>query len=153
VSGQLVTRLGKYKGLLVVALLGLIGAFALVATTIDEATTAGALTVRLAVVGLALGPGVPVLTLAIQNGSLPRQVGVVTAAATFARQIGGTIGTAVLMTVFATVVGSRLGGGVGPTAAITAGIRAVFWTGAGFAALALVLTLAIPELPLRKTNR
>jgi hypothetical protein len=57
------------------------------------------------------------------------------------------------MTVFATVVSRHLAGAEAATAATTAGIRAVFWTGAGFAVLGTLITLAVPELPLRTTDQ
>jgi MFS family permease len=153
VSGQLVTRIGRYRGLMLVALAGLFAAFVLVALTLTADSSAWSVTGKMVLVGLALGPTVPLYTLAIQNGVRPQEVGVVTAAATFARQIGGTIGTAVLMTVFATVVSAHAAGHDGYAAAMAAGTRAVFWTGAGFALVAAIVTLAIPELPLRKTNQ
>jgi EmrB/QacA subfamily drug resistance transporter len=152
-SGQLVTRIGRYKGVMLVSLIALIGAFAVVALTLSSDTSTASLTGKMVLVGLALGPAVPLYTLAIQNGAKPHEVGVVTAAATFARQIGGTIGTAILMTVFSTVVAVRAGANESFAQAMTAGMVAVFWTGAGFALLAVLITLAIPQLPLRKTNR
>jgi EmrB/QacA subfamily drug resistance transporter len=152
-SGQIVSRLGRYKGVLVVALVGLVGAFALVALTLHPGESQLVLATKLALVGVALGPSVPIYTLAIQNGAEPRHVGVVTAAATFARQVGGTIGMAILMTVFASVVGAALRAHATFRDAMTSGVHAVFWTAAGMAALALGITLLFPELPLRKTNR
>lgn len=152
-SGQLVTRLGRYKALLCGSLVVLCGGFALVAATIGPDESQVGLAAKLVLVGLAMGPSVPLYTLVVQNAAEPRQIGVVTAAATFSRQVGGTIGLAVLMTVFASVVGAALSRAAAPAVAMTAGIQAVFWTAAGLTAVALALTVAIPELPLRTTNR
>jgi EmrB/QacA subfamily drug resistance transporter len=154
-SGQAVTRMGRYKPLLIGALVALIGAYAMMALTLGPGSTLGWVTVKMVVVGIALGPSLPLYTLAIQNGMPPQQVGVVTATTTFARQIGSTIGLAVLGTAFGSVLHDRMAAG-GPAAfqhAITAATQAVFWVGAVMAALALLLTLMIPELPLRRTNR
>jgi EmrB/QacA subfamily drug resistance transporter len=154
-SGQAVTRLGRYKPLLVGSLLALIAAYAMMALTLGPGSTALGVTVKMVVVGVALGPSLPLYTLAIQNGMPPQQVGVVTASTTFARQIGSTIGLAVLGAAFGSVLHDRVAAG-GPAAyqhAITAATRAVFWVGVVMATLALLLTFMVPELPLRRTNR
>jgi EmrB/QacA subfamily drug resistance transporter len=153
-SGQAVTRLGRYKPLLVGSLLALIGAYAMMALTLGPGSTALGVTMKMVVVGIALGPSMPLYTLAIQNGMPPQQVGVVTSTVTFSRQIGSTIGLAVLGSAFGSVLHSRMG--AGPAAfpqAITSATRAVFWVGAVMAGVALLLTFMLPELPLRRTNR
>ena len=153
-SGQIVSRLGRYKSLLVASLLLLIGAYTMMALTIDRSATLGGVTLKMIVIGIALGPSLPVFTLAIQNGMPAHDVGVVTSTVTFARQIGSTIGLAVLGTVFASTqarvstvdsLGFQLG--------ITAAIRAVFWVGVVMAVLALLLTITVPDLPLRRGHR
>src|SRR5690606_7321566 len=60
------------------------------------------------VLGLGLGPSIPLYTLAIQNAVEPRSLGVATAAATFFRQIGSTMGVTVLGLVFALMLGTGL---------------------------------------------
>ena len=50
-------------------------------------------------VGLGLGQLMQTLTIASQNSVGPRDIGVATSASTFFRQIGGTLGTAVLFSV------------------------------------------------------
>jgi EmrB/QacA subfamily drug resistance transporter len=152
-AGQIVSRTGRYKTILLGSLVGLAGAFALVALTIEPGGGVGVLAAKLVLVGLMIGPSIPVYTIAIQNSVPPQQVGVVTGAATFSRQVGGTIGMAVLMTVFASVFGRALAGGAVFAQAMTQGVVAVFWAGAVMAVLALLITLGLPELPLRTTNR
>jgi hypothetical protein len=49
--------------------------------------------------GIGLGFNFQPLTLAVQNAVPPQQIGVATSTATFTRQIGGTIGTAVFLSV------------------------------------------------------
>src|SRR5699024_10615383 len=53
----------------------------------------------MAIVGLGLGNMMQPLTLAIQNALPARDMGVSTAAATFFRQIGGTLGVAVFLSI------------------------------------------------------
>jgi EmrB/QacA subfamily drug resistance transporter len=154
-SGQAVTRLGRYKPLLIGSLLALIGSYAMMALTLGPGSTVLGVSVKMVVVGIALGPSMPLYTLAIQNSMPPQQVGAVTASTTFARQIGSTVGLAVLGTSFGSVLHDRMAAG-GPAAlqhAMTAATRSVFWVGVVMAAIALVLTFMVPELPLRRTNR
>ena len=56
------------------------------------------------VFGLGLGMVMQPLVLAVQNAVPPQDIGVATSSATFFRQIGGTLGTAVFLSVlFSTV--------------------------------------------------
>jgi hypothetical protein len=52
------------------------------------------------------------LLLAIQNDAEPRDMGVATASATFFRQIGGTVGTAVFLSILFTTVGDKIASGL-----------------------------------------
>jgi hypothetical protein len=49
------------------------------------------------------------LMLAIQNNAEPRDMGVATSSATFFRQIGGTVGTAVFLSILFSSVGDKIG--------------------------------------------
>ena len=99
-SGQLVSRWGRYKPLLIGAQVLLLGAFAVMGFTLSPTSTQGELTLKMILVGLGLGPSIPLFTLAIQNGVAPPQMGVATSSATFFRQMGSTLGVALLGTVF-----------------------------------------------------
>jgi len=101
-SGQLVSRLGSYKGLLLGSLVILVGSFAMLATTLSIDETRFSISLKMIVLGIGLGPSIPLFTLAIQTSVPPQQIGVATAAATFFRQMGTTIGIAILGTIFAT---------------------------------------------------
>jgi MFS family permease len=157
-SGQLVTRLGRYRELMLWSLALLALAFALMGFTIGIHSTATGITLKMILIGLGLGPSIPLYTLAIQNGVPPQQIGVVTASATFFRQIGATLGVAILGTVFANVLASamtsRLAAG-DPEAlrqAFTIAAESVYRVGLGLVALAMLVTSRIPEVPLRKTQ-
>jgi len=101
-SGQLVSRLRAYKGLLLGSLVVLVGSFLLLASTLSTHESQGSMTLKMVLLGIGMGPSIPLYTLAIQNSVPPQQIGVATAAATFFRQMGTTIGIAVLGTIFAT---------------------------------------------------
>lgn len=108
VSGQLVSRTGQVKPFILGAgvILGL--AFALLAFTLTPDTTRLDASLKMFFVGLGLGPGIPLYTLVIQNAVPPQVIGTATSVATFSRQMGSTVGLAVLGTVFATTLSSGM---------------------------------------------
>lgn len=103
-TGQLVARLGRYKVLIVSSLALLVLAFAVLAFTLSQDSTQGEVTLMMVLLGLGLGPSIPLFTLHLQNAVEPRQVGVATSTSTFARQMGSTVGLALLGTVFGTTL-------------------------------------------------
>lgn len=107
-SGQLVSRLGSYKGLLLGSLVVLVGSFVLLAATLTTHSSQLSVSLKMVLLGIGLGPSIPLFTLAIQTSVQPQQIGVATAAATFFRQMGTTIGIAILGTIFATSFASSL---------------------------------------------
>jgi hypothetical protein len=101
-SGQLVSRLGAYKGLLLGSLVILCASFLWFAITLDTEATRAGISLKMVFLGFGLGPSIPLFTLAIQTSAPMPQIGVATAAATFFRQMGTTIGIAIIGTIFAT---------------------------------------------------
>lgn len=97
-SGQIVSRTGKYRifpitGTFLVAA----GYLVLTGMTIDKPLLY--LMGAMFLIGLGLGQLMQSLVLASQNSVAPRDMGVATSSSTFFRQIGGTLGTAVLLSV------------------------------------------------------
>ena len=94
VSGQLVSRLGKYKW---IAVLGMLVSVAgtLLLVRLDVNATNNDVLLAMLVLGLGLGFGMSLYTLIVQN-ALPTKIGQATAALTFFRQIGGTIALAAM---------------------------------------------------------
>jgi EmrB/QacA subfamily drug resistance transporter len=98
VSGQLISRTGKYSifpktGTGLMAL----GFFWLTFLTADKPVIW--IMIGMFLVGLGLGQLMQTLTIASQNSVGPRDIGVATSSSTFFRQIGGTLGVAVLFSV------------------------------------------------------
>lgn len=95
VSGQVISRTGKYR---IFPTLGTgfmaIGFFELTFLTADKPIWF--VMIGMLLVGLGLGQLMQTLTIASQNSASPRDIGVATSASTFFRQIGGTLGVAVL---------------------------------------------------------
>ena len=107
ISGQIISRTGRYKkfpiigtGLLFLALVGL--------GQIGVDTPLGVTMFLSAVFGIGLGFNMQPLTLAVQNAVPPQDMGVATSSATFFRQMGGTLGTAVFLSLLFSTVGSRI---------------------------------------------
>ncbi len=94
VSGQLVSRLGRYKW---IAILGMVVSVAgtLLLVRLDVNATNNDVLLAMLVLGLGLGFGMALYTLIVQN-ALPTKIGQATAALTFFRQIGGTIALAAM---------------------------------------------------------
>lgn len=115
-SGQVASRLGRYKGLMTVgAVLLLIAVYLLSTMTAD--VPYWRVTLYMILVGIGVGPGLPLYTLAIQNAIDARKVGQATSAAQFFRQIGGAVGAAAMGTVLATTLSGAFSG-LGGSAAL-----------------------------------
>jgi len=127
-SGQIVARMGKYKPLMIIGNLILLVGFALLALTLQPDSTMGEVTAKMVLLGVGMGPSIPLYTLAVQNAVPTRDLGVATASVTFFRQIGSTLGVTVLGAAFAMTLvagltaihpGAALGGVELPTARTT----------------------------------
>ncbi|WIE54565.1 MULTISPECIES: MDR family MFS transporter [unclassified Curtobacterium] len=98
VSGQIVSRTGRYRIFPVTGTaFTAVGFVVLTFMTIDKPLWF--LMIGMFFIGLGLGQLMQTITLASQNSVEPRDMGVATSSATFFRQIGGTLGTAVLLSV------------------------------------------------------
>lgn len=108
-SGQLASRVGKIRPIILGALAILSIGFLLMGFTLT--TTTGQLDVswKMFIVGMGLGPSIPLFTLAIQSTVQPRYLGIATSTGTFLRQMGSTIGIAILGSVFATNLTTSFG--------------------------------------------
>jgi EmrB/QacA subfamily drug resistance transporter len=108
ISGQLISRTGRYKIFPVVGSMLCVVALALMSfigadTPLWATDTFGAL------FGLGIGNIMQPITLATQNAMPARDIGVATSSATFFRQMGGTLGVAVFLSVLFSTVGPNIG--------------------------------------------
>jgi EmrB/QacA subfamily drug resistance transporter len=99
VAGQLVARTGRYKAIILggLAIMAL-GLFLMSGITAD--TDLPTLWVWMFITGVGIGPTLSVFTIVVQNAVPFSKLGVATSNLTFFRQIGGSIGLALLGTVF-----------------------------------------------------
>ena len=106
-SGQIVARVGRYRIFPVIGtFLVSVGYVVLTFMTIDRPLWF--LMLGMFLIGLGLGSVMQSLTLASQGSVEARDMGVATSSATFFRQIGGTLGTAVLLSVLFSVMPNNI---------------------------------------------
>ena len=106
-SGQLISRTGKYRWLPTIGIALVAAGYGLL-TMLRVDSSIWLLSGIMVLVGLGLGMVQQALTLATQGAVEPRDMGVATSAATFFRQIGGTLGTAVLLSILFSVMPTHI---------------------------------------------
>jgi EmrB/QacA subfamily drug resistance transporter len=99
VSGQLVSKTGRYKWLPIVGTLVVAGALALL-STMTAGLAVWVICVYLAIMGLGLGMSMQILILIVQNSFPVSQVGTATASNNYFRQIGASLGSAIVGSLF-----------------------------------------------------
>jgi EmrB/QacA subfamily drug resistance transporter len=179
-SGQLISRLGKYKVYPIIGTALLALAMYLL-STLSQHTSALVTNAYFFILGLGLGLILQVLVIAVQNSADYRDLGAATSGATFFRSIGGAFGVAICGSVFsnrlatelaADLAGIRLPAGFHAAAAqanpallkslppaahaavlhaYTSSIDRIFLFALPVACAAFVLSWFLREVPLRKT--
>ena len=177
-TGLIVSRTGRYKLFPVAGTAVMTVGLFLLSRMTPETTILAASGIML-LVGLGLGMVMQVLVIAVQNAVDYRDLGVATSGAILFRLIGGSVGTAVLGAIIAARLDHELtrwlpAGTPGPLssetsittamlASLTPAVRAayshafaaslatVFLAAALVALVGVVLSLLLPELPLRAT--
>ncbi|CAN7225662.1 MDR family MFS transporter [Knoellia sp. LjRoot47] len=109
ISGQVISRTGRYRWFPIVGV-GLLMVSLFVFHYVEFDTPLWQTMIVMVFFGLGLGFNFQPLTLAVQNAVPPQQIGVATSTATFTRQIGGTIGTAVFLTILFSLVPEKIAG-------------------------------------------
>jgi EmrB/QacA subfamily drug resistance transporter len=175
-SGRVITKTGRYRWF-PIAGAGLATVALFLLSTMGVGTTLSTASVYMFLLGAGIGLIFQVLVLAVQNAVDFRDMGVATSASTFFRSLGGSVGTGLLGAIFV----SRLRGNLArllpdaslPTGDLTSGpeaiaqlpdairgpvieafagaVSSVFLISVPFMAVALILALVLPEVPLRET--
>jgi EmrB/QacA subfamily drug resistance transporter len=110
VSGQLTSRTGRYKVFPVIGLGLMTVGMLLFHFRLHSDTPYWQTAVIMIVFGLGLGNCMQTLVLAVQNAVPASDMGVATASATFFRQMGGTVGVSVFLSILFSTVGGYIGG-------------------------------------------
>ncbi len=116
VSGLVVARTGRYKWMLVAAII-LMGISTLLMTQLTATTPLAVVWFWMFLAGLGVGPTFSVFTIVVQNAVPFHFLGVATSNLTFFRQIGGTVALAFVGTIFGTTFQEEL-----PRQMVSAGV-------------------------------
>lgn len=172
-SGQLVSRTGKYKLFPIVGTT-IVSLSLLLISRMTAETSLLAASLYMLLLGLGLGFVMQVLIIAVQNAVDYRELGVATSNAILFRFIGGSLGTALLGAVLATqlhanverlmpgtagldLISPQSLAGFSPsvraayTEAFVGSLSTVFIVAAAIAFFGLLVALLLPERPLRET--
>ncbi|HEX7197379.1 MAG TPA: MDR family MFS transporter [Candidatus Limnocylindria bacterium] len=103
ISGQVVARTGRYKALILGALVVLAGGLFML-TNLRPDTSRPLVWLWMAIAGLGIGPTLAVFTLVVQNSVPIRQLGAATSNITLFQQVGGTVGLAITGSIFGSVM-------------------------------------------------
>jgi EmrB/QacA subfamily drug resistance transporter len=107
ISGQLISRTGRYKIFPIVGGALMVGGLLLL-HSVGVDTPFWRTGIFMGVFGLGLGFIMQPITLAVQNAMAPSEIGVATSSATFFRQMGATAGTAFFLSVLFGTVGDKI---------------------------------------------
>lgn len=176
ISGQIISRLGKYRFLTTLGIgIVIIGLFLL--SKMSVSTTQGELVTRMIITGVGLGLTMPVFILAVQNAFDHSRLGVVTASTQLFRSIGAVLGVTLLGSFMNIKLKDKLPGffeqiqnvqdisasniQIPGGAAIVAKIKAafassiteIFFIEIFILLLAFVISFFLKEIPLRKTHQ
>jgi EmrB/QacA subfamily drug resistance transporter len=106
-SGQITMRTGKYRIFPIVGSMFMVAGL-LTMTRIGADTPLWQADIYMALFGLGLGMNMQSIVLAMQNAVDPRDMGVATSSVTFFRQVGGSLGTAVFLSILFTSASSNI---------------------------------------------
>ncbi|UWE10763.1 MDR family MFS transporter [Actinacidiphila bryophytorum] len=106
-SGLITSRTGRYKVFPIIGCVLLVAGM-LMFWQMDADSSLPYVDAAMFVVGAGLGLNFQTIVLAMQNAVPPRDIGVATSSTTFFRQMGGTLGVAVFLSIVYSVVGSRI---------------------------------------------
>lgn len=122
-SGQIIARTGRYRQFPIIGTAMLAGGFFYL-TFLKVGDSYWFIAGAMLLIGLGLGQLMQTLTIASQNSVGLRDMGVATSASTFFRQIGGTLGTAVLLSLLFTVFPTNIKTSLTDTATLTSALDA-----------------------------
>jgi EmrB/QacA subfamily drug resistance transporter len=107
VSGQVISRTGRYRWLIVTSM-ALLAVGLLLMTQLRGDTSLPEIWFWMVVAGMGIGPTLAAFTIVVQNAAPFAQLGAATGALTFSRQVGGTVGLAIGGTLFGSALASEI---------------------------------------------
>ncbi|OMQ14527.1 MFS transporter, partial [Modestobacter sp. VKM Ac-2676] len=146
IAGQVIARTGKYKLFPLIGVVFIVTALVSLSFIVGAETSVLVMFPFMSLMGLGLGFNFQPVILAVQNAVSPREIGVATSSVTFFRQMGGTLGTAVFLSVLFTRLPTDIGDAVSEAAAADPALAPQLQAAAGNAS-DLSDTSFIQELP------
>ncbi|MFM2352135.1 MAG: hypothetical protein RL096_616 [Actinomycetota bacterium] len=107
ISGQVTSKTGKYKIFMVTGS-GILALGYLYLTSYNADMAYWQISIGMVMIGLGLGQLMQTLTLAAQNSVPASEIGVATSSATFFRQMGGTMGVAIFISILFNSLGDTI---------------------------------------------
>ena len=153
ISGQIISRTGKYKWLAVFGMfVSMIATFWL--SRLTPSVTQTGLFIRMIFTGIGLGIAMPIFNIVVQNAFEHSKLGVVTASLQLFRSIGGTIGVAVMGSIVNHALASQVASDPRQMKNVfTLAINKAFLVSFSVAALAFIASFFLKEIALRKTEK
>lgn len=179
-GGQLVSRTGRYKSILIVGL-GAMTAGMFLLSFMGISTMDAELIRNMVLIGTGIGLASPILVIVAQNAFEHSRIGVVTASLQFFRSIGGLFGVAAFGAIMIATLNSNLASTSGTAllqnqnpevllehfslspiddqkmlmlrSALSSSLDRIFFIGTLITSVALILTFFLKETPLRKTHK
>jgi len=111
-AGQLIARTGRYRIFPIIGGVLMASALALFAT-IGADTPLWQTMLIMVLMGVGLGGNMQPMITAVQNAVSPREIGVATSSVTFFRSMGGTLGTAIFLSVLFNVLPGKISAAFG----------------------------------------
>jgi MFS family permease len=106
-AGQLIARTGRYRIFPIIGSVLMLTALSLF-SLIGADTPLWKTMLIMVLMGLGLGGNMQPMITAVQNAVSPREIGVATSSVTFFRSMGGTLGTAIFLSVLFNTVGGKI---------------------------------------------
>jgi EmrB/QacA subfamily drug resistance transporter len=107
-SGIAISKTGRYKAFPLIGIVLIVAALVSMSFVLHAHTSVWTLVPFMVLLGLGLGFNFQPVILAVQNAVSPREMGVATSSVTFFRQMGGTIGVAVFLSILFTRLGTEI---------------------------------------------
>lgn len=147
ITGQVISRTGKYKKLVLIEFI-LTGIGVVLLATMNAATQYYVLICYSTVLGVGSGMAYTIFNVAVQNAFTLNEIGIVTASIRFFRNIGTIIFVPLFGYIMTFTLGSTTAVTMDQTQALVSSIQNIFITAIILAFLGLVFAFLLEELPL-----
>jgi EmrB/QacA subfamily drug resistance transporter len=148
-AGQIVSRTGRYRGVLFAGPPIMATGFFLL-TRLGVESSSSRVTGAVVIVGIGIGLVMQTFTVVVQNTVRRREIGVATASAQFFRSIGATIAVTAMGAIVTSGIGTDVTDHVDPKA-LAAAVHPVFWLGVVLGGIALAAVFFVEHVELRAT--